>query len=87
VQPRSNQKMLNQKEKDGTVNYSVINISTVQECTPMPFAAPYALSKGGIEMLTKTMTLEGCGQGNKNQWDCSRGNSNYDEYRHSRRRK
>jgi glucose 1-dehydrogenase len=37
---------------------SIINISSVHQTTPMPLAAPYAASKGGMEMLTKTMALE-----------------------------
>jgi len=38
--------------------YSIINISSVHQTTPMPFAVPYAASKGGMEMLTKTLALE-----------------------------
>ncbi|MDW0264937.1 MAG: SDR family oxidoreductase, partial [Nitrososphaeraceae archaeon] len=34
------------------------NISSVHQTTPMPLAVPYAASKGGMEMLTKTMALE-----------------------------
>jgi glucose 1-dehydrogenase len=37
---------------------SIINISSVHQTTPMPLAVPYAASKGGMEMLTKTMALE-----------------------------
>lgn len=51
-------KMLEQREKEAASNYSIINISSVHEITPMPLAAPYAASKGGMEMLTKTMALE-----------------------------
>jgi glucose 1-dehydrogenase len=51
-------KMLQQREKEGKSDYSIINISSVHETTPMPLAAPYAASKGGMEMLTKTMALE-----------------------------
>ena len=52
-------KMLKQKEDhDGTGDYSIINISSGHESTPMPLAAPYAASKGGMEMLTKTLALE-----------------------------
>ncbi|MDW0329133.1 MAG: SDR family NAD(P)-dependent oxidoreductase, partial [Nitrososphaeraceae archaeon] len=32
--------------------YSIINISSVHQTTPMPLAVPYAASKGGMEMLT-----------------------------------
>ena len=36
-------KMLRQKEdRDGRGDYSIINISSVHESTPMPLAAPYA---------------------------------------------
>ena len=47
------------KEIRGKVNnYSIINISSVHEQTPQPESAPYAASKGGMEMLTKTVALE-----------------------------
>jgi len=39
-------------------NYSVINISSVHEQIPQPESTPYAASKGGMEMLTKTVALE-----------------------------
>jgi glucose 1-dehydrogenase len=39
-------------------NYSIINISSVHEQTPQPESVPYAASKGGMEMLTKTVALE-----------------------------
>jgi glucose 1-dehydrogenase len=39
-------------------NYSIINISSVHEQTPPPESAPYAASKGGMQMLTKTIALE-----------------------------
>jgi glucose 1-dehydrogenase len=52
-------KMLKQKDgRDGTGDYSIINISSIHESTPVPLAAPYAASKGGMEMLTKTLALE-----------------------------
>jgi glucose 1-dehydrogenase len=51
-------KMLHQKGTKEGQGYSIINISSVHETTPMPLAAPYAASKGGMEMLTKTMALE-----------------------------
>jgi glucose 1-dehydrogenase len=47
--------------KDGnnnSNNYSIINISSVHEQTPQPESAPYAVSKGGMQMLTKTIALE-----------------------------
>ena len=52
-------KMLRQKEdRDRIGDYSIINISSVHGSTPMPLAAPSAASKGGMEMLTKTLALE-----------------------------
>jgi glucose 1-dehydrogenase len=39
-------------------NYSIINISSVHEQTPQPESAPYSASKGGMQMLTKTIALE-----------------------------
>ena len=51
-------KMLEQKEKETVSDYSIINISSVHEATPSPLSAPYGASKGGMEMLTKTMALE-----------------------------
>jgi glucose 1-dehydrogenase len=39
-------------------NYSIINISSVHEQTPHRQSAQYAASKGGMEMLTKTVALE-----------------------------
>jgi len=44
--------------QDRVNNYSIINISSVHEQTPQPESAPYAASKGGMEMLTKTVALE-----------------------------
>jgi glucose 1-dehydrogenase len=41
-----------------TSNYSIINISSVHEETPSPESAPYAASKGGMELFTKTAALE-----------------------------
>jgi glucose 1-dehydrogenase len=41
-----------------SASYSIINISSVHQTTPIPLAVPYAASKGGMEMLTKTMALE-----------------------------
>ena len=38
--------------------YNIINISSVHESIPMPNSAPYAASKGGMEMLTKNIALE-----------------------------
>ena len=39
-------------------NNSIINISSVHESIPQPDAAPYAASKGGMEMLTKNTAME-----------------------------
>lgn len=39
-------------------NYSIINISSVHESIPQPDAAPYAVSKGGMQMLTKNTAME-----------------------------
>lgn len=38
--------------------YSIISISSVHEYMPQPQLAPYSASKGGMEMLTKTVALE-----------------------------
>ena len=46
------------QSRNQSLAYSIINISSVHQTTPMPLAVPYAASKGGIEMLTKTMALE-----------------------------
>lgn len=51
-------KMLSQIKRSDSSDYSIINISSVHQTTPMPLAVPYAASKGGMEMLTKTMALE-----------------------------
>ena len=51
-------KMLNHIKDYESKNNSIINISSVHQSTPMPLAVPYAASKGGMEMLTKTMALE-----------------------------
>jgi glucose 1-dehydrogenase len=42
----------------GNTNFSIINISSVHESIPSPESAPYAASKGGMGMLTKTVALE-----------------------------
>jgi glucose 1-dehydrogenase len=46
--------MQNQNPKGGCI----INISSVHQTIPKPFYVPYATSKAGIEMMTKTMALE-----------------------------
>ena len=56
-------KMLSQMKRRKYSDYSIINISSVHQTTPMPLAVPYAASKGGMEMLTKTMALEVANKG------------------------
>jgi glucose 1-dehydrogenase len=46
--------MLTQDPKGG----NIINISSVHQLIPKPHYLPYATSKAGIEMMTKTMALE-----------------------------
>ncbi|MDQ4014785.1 MAG: glucose 1-dehydrogenase [Thermoproteota archaeon] len=46
--------MLKQNPKGGCI----INISSVHQIIPKPHYLPYATSKAGIEMMTKTMALE-----------------------------
>lgn len=46
--------MLNQNPKGGCI----INISSVHQVIPKPHYLPYATSKAGMEMMTKTMALE-----------------------------
>ena len=46
--------MLKQDPQGGCI----INISSVHQTIPKPFYIPYATSKAGIEMMTKTMALE-----------------------------
>jgi glucose 1-dehydrogenase len=36
----------------------IINISSVHQTIPKPHYVPYAISKAGLEMMTKTMALE-----------------------------
>jgi NAD(P)-dependent dehydrogenase (short-subunit alcohol dehydrogenase family) len=56
--------MLNDNNIDNNQNsninndYSIINISSVHESIPLPQSAPYGASKGGMELLTKTVALE-----------------------------
>jgi glucose 1-dehydrogenase len=47
--------MEKQKEPNGGC---IINISSVHQTIPKPHYIPYATSKAGIEMMTKTMALE-----------------------------
>ncbi len=46
--------MISQNPKGGCI----INISSVHQTIPKPHYVPYATSKAGIEMMTKTMALE-----------------------------
>jgi glucose 1-dehydrogenase len=48
-----------EKQQDPPLGgYSIINISSVHQTIPKPHYIPYSASKGGIEMMTKTMALE-----------------------------
>lgn len=51
--------MLAQVPKGGCI----INISSVHQTIPKPLYVPYATSKAGIEMMTKTMALELAAEG------------------------
>jgi glucose 1-dehydrogenase len=51
-------KMIPSVEAGARQNCCIINISSVHESTPSPLGAAYAASKGGMEMLTKTLALE-----------------------------
>ena len=52
-------RILNRKENNkNNSNYSIINISSYHESIPQFEGSPYAASKGGMEMLTKTVALE-----------------------------
>ncbi len=39
-------------------NFSIINISSVHESLPQPASVPYAASKGGMQMFTRTVALD-----------------------------
>ena len=51
-------KRMSRDGKSSRKMYSIINISSVHESIPQPQSAPYSASKGGMEMLTKTVALE-----------------------------
>src|SRR5919106_5176201 len=51
-------KRMSRDGKGSRKTYSIINISSVHESIPQPQSAPYSASKGGMEMLTKTVALE-----------------------------
>ncbi len=44
-------------------NYSIINISSVHESIPQPESVSYAVSKGGMMMLTKNIAFEVAAKG------------------------
>ena len=44
-------------------NYSIINISSVHESIPQPESVSYAVSKGGMMMLTKNIPFEVAAKG------------------------
>jgi glucose 1-dehydrogenase len=48
----------NNQRRNNNNNYSIINISSVHESIPLLQSAPYGASKGGMELLTKTVALE-----------------------------
>jgi glucose 1-dehydrogenase len=48
----------NSKKSISNDNYSIINISSVHESIPQPESVPYAVSKGGMMMLTKNVAFE-----------------------------
>lgn len=56
-------KRMTHEGKSVTKTYSIINISSVHESIPQPQSAPYSASKGGMEMLTKTVALEVANKG------------------------
>ncbi|HKG71758.1 MAG TPA: glucose 1-dehydrogenase [Nitrososphaeraceae archaeon] len=51
-------KRMTQDGKTSRETHSIINISSVHESIPQPQSAHYAASKGGMEMLTKTVAVE-----------------------------
>src|SRR5215212_8224011 len=51
-------KRMTQDGRSSLETYSIINISSVHESIPQPQSAHYAASKGGMEMLTKTVAVE-----------------------------
>jgi glucose 1-dehydrogenase len=51
-------KRMTQDGRSSRETYSIINISSVHESIPQPQSVHYAASKGGMEMLTKTVALE-----------------------------
>lgn len=50
--------MLEKKSNKSNNNCSIINISSVHESIPQPESIPYAVSKGGMKMLTRNVAFE-----------------------------
>ncbi len=48
---------------DDNYSFSIINMSSYHESVPQVEGVAYAVSKGGLEMLTKTVALELAGKG------------------------
>lgn len=51
-------KQMEKQQNPPVGGYCIINISSVHQTIPKPHFVPYATSKAGIEMMTKTMALE-----------------------------
>ncbi len=54
----SREAVKNMKLQKNPTGGCIINISSVHQIIPKPHYIPYATSKGGIDMMTKTMALE-----------------------------
>ena len=50
--------MLEKNSNNGKNNFSIINISSVHESIPQPESVSYAVSKGGMMMLTRNVAFE-----------------------------
>lgn len=50
--------MLEKNSNNGKSNFSIINISSVNESIPQSESVSYALSKGGMMILTRYVTFE-----------------------------
>ena len=51
-------KQMEKQQNPPVGGYCIINISSVHQTIPKPHFVPYATSKVGVEMMTKTMALE-----------------------------
>jgi len=51
-------KQMEKQQNPPVGGYCIINISSVHQTIPKPHFVPYATSKAGVEMMTKTMALE-----------------------------